>query len=157
VEPFLPGPVVFRACFLAQGLQHRADRRRAPGGQVAADDRRPAEGGAELKEPVFELAVRVAGAGLPLAPALGRAARDHRQVIQRRPGRGGVEQDPIGLGPHLIGELPGPVRDRERQRTGDVTRRQRGIQQRPLAEPAHLPDRGPRPLLRHPRPRRQPG
>ena len=52
-----------------------------------------------------------------------------RQVVHGRARRRGLQQDAVGLGAHAGGELAGPVRERERQRLGDVP-----AGQRPIAE-----------------------
>src|SRR5690348_561813 len=76
VEAFSLGAIVFRARLLPQRLGDRADRRRALGGQVAANDRRAAERGADLDVAVVEAVVGTVGVGLPHAPALDRAPGD---------------------------------------------------------------------------------
>jgi len=63
VEPLAFGAVILRGRLLAQGLEDRADGRRALGDEVAADHCGAAGGGADLDGAVLEGVVRVAGAG----------------------------------------------------------------------------------------------
>ena len=105
VEALLLGAVVLRALPSSQGLQDSADRGGALRREVAADHRGAAERDAKPEAAVFEAVVRVVRVGLLLAPPLDRVARDHREVVQWRPGRGRVEQDPVGLVPHPAGSF----------------------------------------------------
>ena len=111
-----PGP-------LAQRVQHRAQRRRAAGGQVPVEAPGATEGGLQPHPPVREpVTVIVVGLGQP-APHL---LRQRAQVGQRGPGRGRAEQDLVRVPPVLLGQQIGPVADLPRPR-----RRQRPGGQRP--------------------------
>jgi hypothetical protein len=141
VEPLGLGAVVLRSRLLAQGFQHGADRGGALGGEVAADHPGVAEGGAELEVAVIR--VGLIGVGLPRAPGLDRAGGDGGQVIGGCPGRGGFQQDPVGLVAHRSRELAGPAGDGEGEGVGDVAAGQGAAEQRAGAELAHLPHRHP--------------
>ena len=96
VEPLVLAPVVLRAALLAERLEDGGHGCGALGGQVAPDHARAAERGAQLEVAVPEVEVLV-GVGPRGAPLLDRGGGDRRQVLQRRPGRGRLEQDLVGL------------------------------------------------------------
>ena len=110
---------------------------------VRSPARRPAPSMVESSwsEAVLEaLAGRVV-VGMLGAPGLVGGLGDDPQPVQVRPGPGGLQQDLVGVAPHLLvadpagpaGHLPRP-RGRHRAFGGGV------VQQRVPAEEAHLPD-----------------
>jgi hypothetical protein len=140
VEPLGLGAAVFRAAFLAEGFQDRADRGGALGGQVAADEGGAAERHSDPQAPLAEPGLVLVLVGLLPAVLLDRGRRDDRQVLKRSAGPGRLRDDLIGRGAHLTGQLAGPLGDLVRLRLGQHRAGHRGLQVRALAQAPHLPD-----------------
>ena len=138
VEPLPLGPGVLGPGLLAERLQHGLHGGGAFRGEVAADDARAAERGADLHVAVVEpVLIAVGLLGAPLL--LQRNAGDHPQVIQGRARRGGLHQDPDRLGAQLGGELLRPLGDRQRLRLRDIRVRQRAGHLGVVAQQPHPP------------------
>jgi len=103
VVPLSGRPEVLRAAALAEGLDDGGDGGGALGGQVPCDVPGAVEGRVEQEVPVAEPAAAgvVVGVGLLRPPGLVGGLREELQVVQVRPGGGGVDEDAVGLGLEL--------------------------------------------------------
>jgi hypothetical protein len=145
VVPLPRGPEVLGAAVLAEGLQDGGDRRRALGGQVAADPPGTVHRRVQVQVPVGEAAAAgvVVGVGLLRPPGLVRRLGEDPQIIEVRPGRRGVEEDLVGLGPEfLVVDAAGPPGDLPRPRHRHRPGGRRGVEVRVAGQQPHLADGG---------------
>ena len=112
------GPQILRPGWLAERLQHRGQRRRAAGSQVAGEPTRPAEGQVEQQPPVIK-AVFVSIGGTR-AGALTHLLRQPGQIRQLGPSGRCGGQDLIGVLTHALGQPVTPPADRPRPRGRDL-------------------------------------
>ncbi len=161
--PLFDRPVVFRAEVLAEGVEDRLQRRGGPGGQVPGQPPDAVQRGAQAQVPVPEpvlvpgVIVAVVGVGMLRLPRLVDRPRQHRQVFQRQPVRGRVQQNRIGLVPLAGGELVGPGGDVLGPGVGDGPGGHRGRDPAVAAQPPVPADRRARRRLGHLVPVHQPG
>ncbi len=104
---------VFRAGFLAQGVQDRLDRLRAALGQVAVQPAGAAQGGPQPDLPVLEPGLAVTGVR---AQALPHLRGQRAQVRQLRAARRGSEQDQVRVVAGGLREQVRPVANLPRPR-----------------------------------------
>ena len=142
----LPGGAeVLRPAALAEGLEDGGDGGGALGGQVAADPPGAVHGGLEVQVPVAEsppagVVVRV---GLLRPPGLVGGLGDELEVVEVRPGGGGLDEDLVGLGLEFVVVDPaGPPGDLPRPRDGERPGGGRGVEEGVAGEQAHLADGG---------------
>ena len=141
----LGGPQVLRPPALAEGVDDGGEGGGALGGQVAPDMPGPVEGGVEDQVAVAEPApgrvlLRV---GLLRPPGLVGGLGQEVQVVQVRPGRGGLDQDLVGLGLELVVVDPaGPRGDLPRPRDRDGPGGGGGVQVGVAGQQAHVADGG---------------
>ena len=129
--------------FLPRASQHRGDRRRALGGEVAGEAAGAVQGGVELEEAVLEAFAGRVVVGVGGAPGFVGGLGDDPQPVQVRPGLGGFEEDLVGVLLHvLVADLAGPGGHLPRPRDRDGAVGGGVVQQRVPAEEAHCADGG---------------
>ena len=140
VLPLARRPGVFRAGLDGQGVQHRAQRRGAVGGQLAVEGAGAAEVGEQPDPPVAEpVTVTVAvGAGEPLVQLLGQRG----QVGQAGAAGRGVEEDLVRARAELGGQAAGPPGELPGPGHRQLARGERGRDQRVGGQVPHPPGAG---------------
>ena len=143
METLRRGAVVFGAAFLPERLDHRGDRGGAFRGEVAGDPPGAVDGGVELQEAVLEAFAGRVVVGVGGAPGFVGGLGDDPQPVQVGPGPGGLQQDLVGVGPHLlVADPPGPVGHLPRPRGGHRALGGGFVEEGVAAQQAHLADGG---------------
>ncbi len=136
VVPLRCSPVILRAGRRAQRVQHRLHRRRAPGGQVALQPSRAAEGRPQPHRPVRETVLILIAGGVPAVQVLGQSG----QIDQIRAPVRSRQELAVGVSADGLGQPARPVAEQPRPRLGHPPVRQRRGDQRVGLQPPHPRD-----------------